>query len=499
MHMARPDQFRESIQLLLNDEPITLDSIDPTTSVLNFLREDRRLSGTKEGCAEGDCGACTIVLAELVDKKLKLKTVNACIQFVPTLDGKAIFTVEYLRRQAGKLHPVQQAMIDEHGSQCGFCTPGFVMSLWNLYNRHQVQNSRPQMREIRSALTGNLCRCTGYRPILSAAQRMFDYPAVSLDVNALTKKLKNMQNKESLRLCHEDKIFFAPGSVSGLVSLKAEYPSATLLAGGTDIGLWVNKQFRDINPIIYIGEVDELKRIEIDEGELHIGAGVSLSDTYRLISKYYPEMNQIWERFASQPIRNTGTIGGNVANGSPIGDSMPALIALGSSVVLRGVKGTRTLALEDLYLDYMKKDMAADEIVDAVKLPRPAREHQFRCYKLSKRFDSDISAVFAAFRITLSAGKVVDCRIAYGGMAAIPKRAGHCERFLIGKSWHEPAVRQAMQLLKQDYSPMTDMRASEQNRMQSAMNLLYRFYLETRSENPLPANAVDVFSTAVPR
>ena len=488
-----------AIHFLLNGELVVVPEISPTTTVLNYLREEKSCKGTKEGCAEGDCGACTVVLAELDNKSIKMKSVNACIQFVPTLQGKAVFTVEYLRQNTGKLHPVQQAMVDCHGSQCGFCTPGFVMSLWAVYNEHQSEQSRPERAEVRSALTGNLCRCTGYRPILDAADAMFELPKVTFDWNTLKAELEKLQDCDpsesgglDIKVANEQ--FFAPKSLNQLLKLRATYPEATILAGGTDVGLWINKQFKELPIIIYLGDVAELKQCEHSENGLKIGAGVTLTDAYAAVSAIYPEMDQLWERFASQPIRNIGTLGGNVANGSPIGDSMPALIAAGASVVLSSIRGNREMPLEDLYLDYMKKDMATDEIVTAIRLPQPAAEQMFRCYKLSKRHDSDISAVFAAFSVQLDKNKVTYCKIAFGGMAATPKRAVETEHYLLGKTWDEATVKQAMQQLDQDFTPLSDMRASEQNRMHLAMNLLYRFYLETQPNQALADHQVNVFN-----
>ncbi|RVU82893.1 xanthine dehydrogenase small subunit [Leucothrix sargassi] len=480
------------MQFLLNNELIKINQIDPTKSVLSYLREDKFLTGTKEGCAEGDCGACTVVIAEKEQQGLSLKSVNACIQFVPTLNGKAVFTVEFLRKQnKGQLHPAQQAMVDKHGSQCGFCTPGFIMSLWCLYNEHQTAKTIPIRSEVRSALTGNLCRCTGYKPILQAADAMFEEKPVYFDNDGLRDKLTELNNNITSTTPAEH--FYSPTTTKELVKLRAQYPDATILAGGTDVGLWVNKQFKELNSIIYIGDVNELKAITEDDQHITIGAGATLTQSYQALKKHYPEMNQMWERFASTPIRNIGTLGGNIANGSPIGDSMPALIALGTRIVLSSVSGDRELLLEDFYLDYMKKDIQADEVVTWIKIPTPKAAQQFRCYKLSKRYDSDISAVFTGMAITLDDDKVSDIKIAFGGMAATSKRASHCEQALLGNTWDEATVKQAMEALKQDYSPMTDMRASDENRMQSAMNLLYRFYLETRPVNPLSKEMTDVF------
>ncbi|MGH1483503.1 MAG: xanthine dehydrogenase small subunit [Geminicoccales bacterium] len=483
------------IRFLLNGDLVVVDEVEPTLSVLYFLRERRRLTGTKEGCAEGDCGACTVVVAELQNEELVLKAVNACIQFVPTLDGKALFTVEYLRRQAGgALHPVQQAMVDHHGSQCGFCTPGFIMSLWNVYNAHYAGGDRPEDAALRTALTGNLCRCTGYRPILKAGEAMFDLPKVDFDRTALKEQLTALRRERALSFGRDGAIFHAPRTLDDLTKRRAELPDATILAGCTDIGLWVNKQFRDLGDIIYVGEVEALKEIREDGEKIRIGAGASLTDAYASLVKHYPEAAEMGERFASVPIRNAGTLGGNVANGSPIGDSMPWLIAVGAEVVLRSIARARTLPLEDLYLDYMKKDMAADEIVEAVLVPLPKPDQTFRTYKLAKRFDSDISAVCAAFNVTLADSGITGARVAFGGMAGTPKRATHCEQAMVGKRWDEAAMLLSKEALAKDYQPLSDMRASADNRLHTAQNLLHRFYLETRVDDPLPAASLNVFA-----
>jgi len=492
------DKERSVVRFLLGGELVEVDGVSPAKSVLNFLREDLRRKGTKEGCAEGDCGACTVVLGELAGNEVRLRAVNACIQFVPSLDGKALFTVEDLR-QNGALHPVQQAMVDCHGSQCGFCTPGFVMSLWNVYADCVTPSGcskRPSDNELRTALTGNLCRCTGYRPILEAGQRMFDHAPVQLDRATLAEKLKPLQRTESLAYKHGNRRFLAPRTLAELVELRAAYPKATILAGCTDVGLWVSKQLKDIGDILYVGEVAELKRIEKRADALVIGAGVSLTDGYAALNELYPQVREMWERFASVPIRNAGTLGGNVANGSPIGDSMPGLIALGTRVVLQSVRGARTIALEDLYVDYMKKSMAADEIVAAIEVPLPTKGELFRTYKLSKRYDSDISAVCAAFAVRFQNGRIEHARVAFGGMAATPKRAQATEQALIGQSWNETTARAAMAALERDYKPLTDMRASAAYRGVTARNLLYRFFLETRADGAaqLAGEQVSVFA-----
>lgn len=484
------------IHYVLNNEKVSLENGDTTRSLLNHLREDRGLTGTKEGCAEGDCGACTVVVGELIDGELQMRAVNACIQFMPSLDGKAVFTVEHLRQQSGALHPVQQALVECHGSQCGFCTPGFVMSLWTLFLKHEQDGERPGREVIRSTLTGNLCRCTGYRPILDAGEHMFNLGPVRFDRDALKLQLEALKRDGMLVYEHAARRFFSPRSLSELVRLRAEYPAALLLAGGTDVGLWTTKQFRDIGDMIFIGNAPELQRIERDQAFLRIGCAVSLTDSLAAIVEHYPQLKELRERFASTPVRNAGTLGGNVANGSPIGDSMPALIALGTKVLMRGPLGQRTLELEDLYIGYMRKDMRADEFIESLLVPLPDANWQMRCYKVSKRFDSDISAVCAAFSVRLEAGLVVDCRVVFGGMAATVKRAAHCEQQLIAKAWTEETLEQAQAALDEDYQPLSDMRASAHYRQQCAKNLLYRFYLETRLHQPLPNERVRVIDVS---
>lgn len=467
---------------------------NPTRSVLSFLRENQGLVGTKEGCAEGDCGACTVVIGELVDDELQMRTINACILFLPTLHGKALFTVEYLRQHNGDLHPVQQAMVDCHGSQCGFCTPGFVMSLWDKYNEYEGCESRPDRQELADHLSGNLCRCTGYRPILEAGWKMFDLPAVSFSRQSITQALRQSARTEPLHLTQAQNAYDAPHSLQAACALRAAKPDATLLAGGTDIGLWVNKMFRPLGDIIYLGNVAELKTIEIDAQHIRIGAGVSLTDAYAIAAQHYPQLDEMWNRFASVPVRNSGTLGGNVANGSPIGDSMPWLIALEAQVHLVSPDTQRSLPLEQLYVDYMKNSMQADELIEAISLPLPATHQQFRTYKLSKRFDSDISAVCAAFAIILDGSRITSARVAFGGMAATACRATACEDALTGHDWNAATLATAKAALLTDFAPLSDMRASASYRSRTSVNLLQRFFLETRVDDPLPQNQTSVFT-----
>jgi xanthine dehydrogenase small subunit len=463
--------------------------------VLQHLREDLHCTGTKEGCAEGDCGACTVVLGSLENGELQLKAVNSCIQFTPTLDGKALFTVEDLQQQDGSLHPVQQALVECHGSQCGFCTPGFAMSLWAMYLKQEGRN--PSRCEIDDALSGNLCRCTGYRPIIDAAKRMVALPPAAFDRAAVIEQLRALQREAGTVYSHAGQTFHAPRSLDELVAARVAHPDAVLLAGSTDVGLWVTKQMRELTDIIYLGHVAELKAVREFDAMIEIGAGISLEDAYNALCRHYPrELGELRQRFASLPIRNAGTLGGNVANGSPIGDSMPWLIALGSQVVLRGPAGERALALEDFYLGYQVKDLRPGEFVQGLRVPLPRAGVAFRTYKLAKRFDQDISAVCAAFALTLDGDVVKEARIAFGGMAATPKRAAQAEAALAGRAWDEAALTEAVAALARDYAPLSDMRASSRYRMQAAQNLLRRFWFETRSIDPLPPEALNAFAAA---
>jgi xanthine dehydrogenase small subunit len=503
---------------------VEVDGVPPTTSVLTWLREHARCTGTKEGCNEGDCGACTVIVAELADRAesvgtpsaratvvggLSLRTVNACIQFLPTLDGKALLTVEDLQRiaggpapagQAARLHPVQQALVDCHGSQCGFCTPGFVMSLAATYERHCERGSTPSRQQIADDLSGNLCRCTGYRPIVDAGQRMFELPRARLDTAPIVAALRSLRAGPPLRYAAlnpatgRSDVIHAPRSLGTLAALYAAHPQARLLAGSTDVGLWVNKQFRDLPELIHVGEVDALRRIDERDGVLTIGAGAPLEDAWAALAARIPALTDVWLRFASPPIRHAGTMGGNVANGSPIGDSAPVLIALDARVRLRRDEDRRMLALADLYVDYMKNRLEPGEFVEAIEVPLPDAATAVRAYKISKRFDCDISALCAGLALTLDGGTVRDARFALGGMAAVVKRAAAAEAAVRGQPWTEATVRSAMDALANDFAPLTDMRGSAGYRLRSARNLLLRLWLETRADDPLPASATQVWA-----
>lgn len=480
---------------------VDVTGVHPTRSVLDWLREDAHCTGTKEGCNEGDCGACTVVVGELDEAgALQLQTVNSCIQFVPTLHGKALFTVEDLKAQcSGALHPVQQAMVECHGSQCGFCTPGFVMSLWSAYEHHQAAGTHPTRQQLADELSGNLCRCTGYRPIIDAGQRMFDLPSSRLDAAPVVAALKALQagslDYTGARAGEPAATLHAPTTVEELAALRLSKPKATLLAGSTDIGLWVSKQFRDVGDLIYVGNVASLKTIEtLPDGGLRIGAGASLEEAYATLAKRLPTLTDVWLRFASPPIRHAGTLGGNVANGSPIGDSPPVLMALDAQIELRQGERVRAMPLHEFYVDYMKNKLAPGEFVQALVVPSAAFERSVRVYKISKRFDCDISALCGGFSIELDGDTVESVRLAYGGMAAVVKRAAAAEAALVGQPWTEDTVKAAQAALAADFKPLTDMRASADYRMQVAQNLLMRFWLETRAVDPLAAEQTSVFA-----
>lgn len=463
----------DPIRFILNGTLREVSGLSPTLTVLQYLRTEESLTGTKEGCAEGDCGACTAIVGTLKDGAVQYQAVNCCILFLPVLDGKSLITVEHLKTLANGLHPVQRAMVECHGSQCGFCTPGFVMSLAGLFHN----NPSPSEREIQDALAGNLCRCTGYRPILDAARSVARHGTTPFRPEQ--DSLRALRRDTTFSYEAKGQKFFAPRNAAELARLLQENPGATMLAGGTDVGLWVTKHHRALDALIYTGAIEDLHRIEETGEGLEIGAAVSHTDAYDRLTAYDESLAELLRRFASTQIRNSGTLGGNIANGSPIGDGMPPLIALGAKLVLRSAAGTRSLALEDYFIAYGKQDRKPGEFVEKIIVPPKTDNMLFKTYKLSKRFDQDISAVCAAFALKMDGQKIAEARIAYGGMAATPKRASATETFLTGKEWSEETARGAMAIFPQDYAPLTDMRASAEYRMMGAQNLLYRFYLET--------------------
>jgi xanthine dehydrogenase small subunit len=535
---SETDVAPRPIRFIHRGKLVSVDHVSPTRTLLDWLREEARCTGTKEGCNEGDCGACTVVLAELdgatddcseqrdglsarpgghsgdsvassrLEPYLRLRAINACLRFLPTVDGCAVFTVEDLAEMAAPrmLHPVQQAMHDCHASQCGFCTPGFVMSLWAQYEAVQAGDQRPDRQALADALAGNLCRCTGYRPILDAGERMFEVSPAPLDRGPLIAALRALRSQaggmqadfvyqpQSSELVR----FTAPGSLASFARLRAARPQARVLAGATDMALWVNKQFRRLNDLIYIGRVPELGCIERSDAFLRIGAAVSLEQAWAEIAHLWPGLTEVWLRFAGPPVRQVGTLVGNLANGSPIGDGAPILMALGAELELRRGEHVRTLALEDFYLDYMKNALEPGEFVQAVRIPLPVAGHQVIGWKISKRYDSDISAVCLGASIRIQQGTVSAIRLAFGGMAATVRRALHTEQALLGRPWTRAAMESAQQALAQDFKPITDLRGSAAWRVRVAENLLERLWWCTRPDRALSDAQLRVFAQREP-
>lgn len=478
-------EIANAIRFVLNGEEIALTDVAPDLTLLDWLRLERRLRGSKEGCAEGDCGACTVLVGKLMGDEIIYDSVTACIRFMGSLHGTHVVTIEHLRGENGVLHPVQQAMVDHHGSQCGFCTPGFVMSLYGLWMR----DPNPSRPAIEKALQGNLCRCTGYAPIIRAGQAISDYgqpegDPLRAERIAIKEKIRAIHDGRRVEIGAGEAQIIIPASLDDFAEIYAARPEARIVAGSTDVGLWVTKFMRRIGPAMFIGHLQELKRIDADEGAVRIGAGVTYSEALPEITGAFPQLKDLWNRFAGEQVRNMGTIGGNIANGSPIGDTPPPFIALGARLTLRRGVERREIALKDYFIAYGKQDRQPGEFVESVTLPRlPAGEH-FATYKVSKRRDEDISALCGAFRVKLGAdGMVEAARIAFGGMAATPKRAKAVEAALIGKPWTEDNVEAAIAAFGVDYQPLSDMRASAEYRLLAAQNLLRRFFLETQGQS----------------
>ncbi len=517
---------RRRLRFVLNGKPVMLDRVAPEDTLLDFLRIDRRLTGTKEGCAEGDCGACTVLLGRLdAQGALQYRSANACIVLMGMIDGCHIVTVEHLSPRNGPLHPVQQAMVDQHGSQCGFCTPGFVMSLYGLLMREPA----PDRLAVERALQGNLCRCTGYAPILRAAlsvAALSDRDDTLLaERQAVTETLKGWDDGSRLETSapvgtddaaeaegaavppadvpyegdvsvdgnsSTDSRILRPATVDDLATLFAANPKGRIVAGATDVGLWVTKFMREIGPLVPIGHLTELQAISETDGVLRIGAGVSYTDALESLGTRIPAFASLIWRIGGNQIRNMGTIGGNIANGSPIGDMPPPLIALGATLHLRGGDERRDLTLEDFFVDYGKQDRREGEFVEAVSVPLPSPDAKFAIHKVSKRRDEDITATLGAFHLKLGDdGTVAEIRIAYGGMAAVPKRAAAVEKILTGAPWTEETIESAIPAFEEDFTPLSDMRASAEYRMLVAKNLLRRFFSETGEGETMTAEAAE--------
>ena len=487
----KPQNTGQTLRFLRRGAPVSLDNVPADRTLLDILREDLHLSATKEGCGEGDCGACTVVLGEVVNGRLRYKAINSCIRLAHSVDGMAVYTAEDIAAPSGELHPAQEAMVQCHGSQCGFCTPGFVMSLFGMYQN--TQGGKGIGREQAQAdLSGNLCRCTGYRPILDAAQQMgrLHLPAgCAVDEAATVAALSELKKKKPVA----EASYLRPTTLANLLQARAAHPQAQVVAGTTDVGLWVTKMHKRFPQVLDVTAARELQRVETYPHHIAIGAAVTLTDAFAALVKERPQLLSFSQRFAGLPVRNSGTLGGNVANGSPIGDSMPLLIALGASVVLMRWKKTKTggeiahreLRLEDLYTGYRTNVMRPDELLCWIKVPRPTGHALEKVYKISKRFDDDISAVCLAIQMTVKAGVVQQVSIGAGGVAATPARARQTEAALLGQAWNEDTVMAATAALRAEFQPISDMRASAAYRHTVLGNLLRRFWLESQGQQAI--------------
>lgn len=510
------------VVFFLNGEKIDITDEDspglrPDTTLLNWLRQHQKLNGTKEGCAEGDCGACSVVIGRLAaDNTPHWDAVNACILFLPMLHGSVVTTVEGVAHLDGSLHPVQQSMVDYHGAQCGFCTPGFVMSLYAGW----CAGINFTTAEIETLLSGNLCRCTGYGPIVRAGQALADAVRPQWAVDRLQRDLANLRDMhaehshQTLDLQFDGQRFTAPATTEALQNLYAENPDAQILSGATDIGLWVTKQHRQLPHLINIGGIAELDRIEKSGTHITIGAGVTHQHAMRHLAEDYPALQEIWARFGSAQVRASGRVCGNIANASPIGDLAPCFLALGGEIMLNRAGHQRRLMLQEFFIDYGQQNRQPGEFVEAVILPRLQADQKLFAYKLSKRFDQDISAVLMAACLNVQDAEITDIKLGFGGMAAIPMRAAHLESFLVGKKMVvfdnlQPAEQDALRqniarCLEADFDPIDDMRASRAYRLLAAAQLIEKLFLEysdgkIRLSDPQRFRAPDDFTAARPQ
>ena len=471
-----------ALRFLLNGRPVELTAVGASDTLLDFLRIDRRLTGTKEGCAEGDCGACTVLVGRLTDDGLVYEPVNACIRFLASCHGCHVVTIEHLRGPDGGLHPIQAAMVEYHGSQCGFCTPGIIMALYGLW----MTNPEASATDIEVALQGNICRCTGYEPIIKAALAAGRAGGQAADALAVERELvaaglRDMRGQR-VELSKNGERAVIPADTDDLAAVLEAQPKATLIAGATDVGLWVTKFMRDISPAVFIGHLMKSKRVE--NGEIRLGAGVTYSEAAPLIRQHIPAAHDYWLRIGGWQVRNMGTIGANIANGSPIGDTPPLLIALGARIVLRKGAARRELPLGDFFIEYGKQDRAPGEFVEEVIIPAQPQA-MIAAYKITKRRDSDITAVAAGFCLSVDNGTIADARICFGGMAGTPKRATGAEAALTGQPFARETFEAAARAVADDFQPLSDWRASADYRRTVAANLFRRFWLE-QSEPGLP-------------
>ena len=480
--------MRDKIRFYRRGRLIERSDLAPDMTLLDYLRLEERATGTKEGCAEGDCGACTVVLRRLHEGRVVYQPVNACIMLAGQADGAEVIAVEDIA--ATELHPVQRAMVEHHGSQCGFCTPGFVMALFGLYH----SKGKTDRDEVIEAISGNLCRCTGYRPIVEAGIEACSGKRddkFSRGEKEAAERLTRIMDNDDIFIGTERRFFAAPATIESLAKLYEKHREATLVSGATDVGLWITKQLRDLPKFIWLGRVAGLDKLEDFGDELRIGATVRVQEAATALAAIDPDFGELIRRFGGWQVRNAATIGGNIANGSPIGDSPPALIALGARLELQKGKQVRTIPLEDFFIDFKKQDRASGEFVRAVLVPKLDKSEQFRCFKLSKRYDQDISAVMGAIRLRLEGGKIAGARIAFGGMAGTPKRATKTEAKLNGLAiGDETAIESALAAMTEDFKPLDDMRASSAYRLQAAEALIAKALAEIAG---VPTDATRVF------
>jgi len=464
--------IKNEIEFILNDELIKINNVDTNVSVLNYLRIDKRLTGTKEGCASGDCGACTAIIAELTNNKLEYKAINTCIMFLYSLHGKQLITVEHLSNS--KLHPVQQSMVDNHGSQCGFCTPGFVMSMFGMYK----DKVKPSNQNIDEYLAGNLCRCTGYNSIKKAAKKMYSYgrkDKFSKNENKIIKLLKKIKHNDILISKNNNK-FYIPLNLKNLIQYTQNNKQYKFVTGGTDIALEVTKKNNTINSLIYLGNNKDLNYIKIKRNYINIGSATPINKIIPILKKYYPSFADMFDRYGSTQIRNVASIGGNLGSASPIGDSLPALLALNAKLILQS-KNQRLLDIKDFFKAYRKTALKNKEFIKEIRIPI-LKSHIFKCYKISKRIDDDISSLFVAYLMKLKNNIIIDINIAYGGMDSIPNFAFKTQKYLIGKEFNLKNIDKSKQMIEKDFTPLTDVRASSTYRKLVSKNLMDRLFLE---------------------
>lgn len=464
--------IKNEIEFILNDELIKINNVDTNFSVLNYLRIDKRLTGTKEGCASGDCGACTAIISELKNNKLEYKAINTCIMFLYSLHGKQLITVEHLSNS--KLHPVQQSMVDNHGSQCGFCTPGFVMSMFGMYK----DKVKPSNQNIDEYLAGNLCRCTGYNSIKKAAKKMYSYgrkDKFSKNENKIIKLLKKIKHNNVL-ISKNDNKFYIPINLKNLIQYTQNNKQYKFVTGGTDIALEVTKKNNTINSLIYLGNNKDLNYIKIKKNYINIGSATPINKIIPILKKYYPSFAEMFNRYGSTQIRNVASIGGNLGSASPIGDSLPALLALNAKLILQS-KNQRSLDIKDFFKAYRKTALKNKEFIKEIRIPI-LKSHIFKCYKISKRIDDDISSLFVAYLMKLKNNIIIDINIAYGGMDSIPNFAFKTQKYLIGKEFNLKNIDKSKQMIEKDFTPLTDVRASSTYRKLVSKNLMDRLFLE---------------------